>query len=73
MMLNGVPINPTSTYRVVISTYLLGGGDNFTGFKLGQNPVEGGHDIDALVAYMAKHPNYMPVTQNRITKLGNNP
>jgi 5'-nucleotidase len=73
MMLNGVPMSQTATYRVVISTFLQGGGDNFTVFKQGTNPIQGGFDIAALVSYMAKNPNYQPVTPNRITKLGNNP
>ena len=75
MMLNGTLMSQTATYRVVISTFLLSGGDNFTVFKQvsNNNPVQGGFDIAALVRYMGIHPNYAPVTPNRITKLGTNP
>jgi 5'-nucleotidase len=75
MAINGTPIDMsgTKTYRVVIQNFLQGGGDSFTGFKAGTNPVQGGFDINALVTYMKAHPNYTPVTPNRITKLGSNP
>ena len=73
MLLNGVPVNPGATYRVVVSTFLLSGGDNFTVFKNAVNPVQGGFDIAALSAYMGKHPNYVPVNPNRISRLGTNP
>jgi len=73
MQLNGQTIVPTQTYKVVIQTFLQSGGDNFSEFKLGTNPVQGGFDIAALTAYMKNHPNYVPVTPNRITKLGTNP
>lgn len=72
MKLNGTPIVLTNTYRVVISTFLAAGGDNFTGFLVGQNPVQGGFDISALVNYFAPYGvsnPYSPVIANRITKL----
>ncbi|MBV8620801.1 MAG: bifunctional metallophosphatase/5'-nucleotidase [Curvibacter sp.] len=73
MMLNGTLMSQTQTYRVVVSTFLQGGGDNFSVFKQGLNPIQGGFDIAALVNYMTAHPNYQPVTPSRITKLGTNP
>ncbi len=75
MMLNGTPIDMSgaTTYRVVVQGFLAGGGDSFTGFKSGTNPVQGGFDIAALTNYMKSHPDYLPGTPNRITKLGNAP
>lgn len=75
MAINGVPLDMTGakSYRVVIQNFLQGGGDSFSGFTVGTNPVQGGFDINALVTYMKNHPNYAPVTPNRITKLGTNP
>jgi len=79
MMLNGVPINLNSTYRVVVSTFLANGGDNFPGFvvpKAAANPVQAGFDIDALVSYFTTHLTsgtaYTPVAANRVTKLDTN-
>ncbi len=72
MMLNGQPIDLTgaTSYRVVLQGFLLSGGDNFSAFTVGTNPVQGGFDIAALTAYMKAHPAYMPVAPNRITKIG---
>ena len=76
MKLNGVPIVPTQVYRVVISTFLAAGGDNFPGFTAGTNPVQGGFDIDALVKYFASYNTsgtaYSPLPANRVTKLDQN-
>ena len=73
MTLNGQAIVPAQTYKVVIQTFLQSGGDSFSAFKLGTNPLQGGFDIAAITAYMKAHPNYVPVTPNRITKLGTLP
>ncbi len=75
MMLNGTPIDMTgaTTYRVVVQGFLYSGGDNFTVFEKGTNPVQGGFDIAALTAYLGSHSPYTPVTPTRITKLGSNP
>jgi len=75
MQLNGVPMSLTSTYRVVVPTFLQNGGDNFPGFTAGTNPVQGGYDIAALVNYFKSYGQtnpYAPVIANRITKLDQN-
>ena len=75
MMLNGQPISMSQSYRVVVSTFLQAGGDNFPGFTAGQNPVQGGFDINALVNYFKPYVSanpYAPVPANRITKLDAN-
>jgi 5'-nucleotidase len=75
---NGVVLNPTTTFRIECNNFLSTGGDGFTVFKQGQNPIGGALDLDALVAYMAnfKAPNapYNPTDTvalglPRITKL----
>jgi 5'-nucleotidase len=50
--LNGVKIDPATTYRVVANAFLAGGGDGFTPFKAAPNRVSGSIDLDALVAYL---------------------
>jgi 5'-nucleotidase len=49
---NGTPIDKTAVYTVTVNNFLQGGGDNFTVFKSGTNPVVGPVDLDALVSYV---------------------
>ena len=67
--LNGVPLNPTSTYRVTMNSFLASGGDDFPVFTQGTNVVGGPDDLVALEAYLAVNPNYVPITTSRITRL----
>lgn len=53
VMLHGAPINPTGTYRVVVSDFLAGGGDGLSVFTQGTQPVVGPVDLVALEAYFA--------------------
>jgi 5'-nucleotidase len=66
--LNGVPIDPAATYRVTMNSFLATGGDGFTVFNSGADPVGGGQDIDALTAYFQANPGGVAVPAlNRIT------
>ena len=56
MMLDGQPIDQARTYRVAINNFLSSGGDNFSGFTAGGDPVDGGLDLDATEAYLATNP-----------------
>ena len=56
MTLDGKPIDPAKTYRVAINNFLSSGGDNFTTFTAGGDPVDGGLDLDATEAYLATNP-----------------
>ena len=56
MMLDGQPIDLARTYRVSINNFLSSGGDNFTAFTAGGDPVDGGLDLDATEAYLATNP-----------------
>ena len=58
--LNGTPIVPTTSYRVVANSFLVGGGDTFNGFTTGTNPVTGPVDVDTAVSYFAAHPSVSP-------------
>ncbi|WP_324273996.1 bifunctional metallophosphatase/5'-nucleotidase [Blastococcus brunescens] len=46
-------IDPAQTYRVAANSFLIGGGDQFTAFTNGENPVTGPLDVDTAVAYFA--------------------
>ena len=49
---NGVAIDKAATYTVTTNNFLSGGGDGFTVFKSGLNPVIDASDIDVLVSYI---------------------
>ena len=52
LTLNGAPVGPTQTYRVVTNSFLAAGGDNFRTLAAGTDRRDTGRtDLDALVAY----------------------
>ncbi|WP_095012570.1 bifunctional metallophosphatase/5'-nucleotidase [Tsuneonella mangrovi] len=50
--LGGEPIDPAATYRVTMNSFLASGGDGFTVFEQGTDPVVGPLDVDAMEAYL---------------------
>jgi 5'-nucleotidase len=50
MWVNGVEVQPTDSFRVTMNNFLATGGDGFTVFNEGTNPLGGAQDIDAFVA-----------------------
>jgi len=67
----GQPLGDATVYRVVANSFLSDGGDNFPAFKLGQDKLIGGLDIDSLAGYLTAHPGYQPLTPGtRIVKTG---
>ena len=52
--LNGAPLQDDMIYRVAVSDFLSNGGDAFSMFKGGTNPIAGETDLDALVSYLSK-------------------
>lgn len=70
LVLHGVPLRDDALVRVVMSSYLDSGGDNFTVLAEGRDRVVGGLDLDALEAYFrAQSPVAVPAT-HRITSAG---
>ena len=67
--LNGYAIDPPATYRVTMNNFLATGGDDFPALTLGTNVVAGPDDLIALVDYLGDHPNYVPITTSRITRI----
>ena len=54
LTLNGRPIDPDATYRIVVNNYVASGGDGLTAFTKGRKVVDPGIvDIDALIAWIA--------------------
>ncbi len=51
--LDGVALDPAASYRVTMNSFLATGGDNFTVFNDGTNPLGGDLDVDAFEAFFA--------------------
>ncbi len=51
--LNGTPIDPNADYRIAHNSFLTTGGDGFSTFTLGTDPVGGAVDLDAFIDYIA--------------------
>jgi len=66
--LNGAPLVPTQTYRVVTNNFLAGGGDSFTAIKSGKDKVTVGSDLEALEAYVAANSPLAPANKGRIKR-----
>jgi 5'-nucleotidase len=69
VMLNGVAIDKTKTYRVEANNFIAGGGDGFAGFTAGKNLYTGSLDVDAFTAYITANSPLTPAVTNRITRL----
>ncbi len=53
MLVSGVEVAPTDSFRVTMNNFLATGGDGFTVFNEGADALGGAQDIDALVAAFA--------------------
>lgn len=69
VMLNGLAIDKSKTYRVEVNNFLAGGGDGFTVLTQGKNLYTGPVDIDAFVAYLGKNTPLSPAAPSRIKRL----
>ena len=67
--INGVAVDKTATYRVAMNNFLASGGDGFTVFNEGTDPLGGEIDLDALVNYFMHNSPVGPGPQNRITRV----
>lgn len=65
----GRPLDPGASYRVVTNDYMFGGGDEYTSFKQGTNPVDYSAELlsDALVAYLKARSPLTQGIEGRIT------
>ena len=65
----GVALDPAATYSITCNNFLATGGDGFTVFTGGTNPIGGPVDLDAMLEYVEHH-NPLPIpVRNRITRL----
>jgi 5'-nucleotidase len=54
MELDGKAIDPAASYRVTVNNFLSSGGDGFSAFSAGTDAIDGGMDLDAMEAWLAK-------------------
>jgi 5'-nucleotidase len=66
LTVDGRPIDDGAVYRVAMNNFLATGGDNFTLFKEGTDPVGGPLDLDALEAWIARSSPLTPPVPDRI-------
>ncbi|HEY0414252.1 MAG TPA: bifunctional metallophosphatase/5'-nucleotidase [Allosphingosinicella sp.] len=69
LTIDGAPVREETAYRVTMNSFLATGGDNFSVFAEGTDPVGGPQDIDALEAYFAASPTLVPPVPDRIRKI----
>ncbi len=69
MTLNGQPIRPDASYRVTVNSFLAGGGDSYSVFTQGTNPVLGMTDIAALESWLKAVPPRTVPEDNRTIDL----
>jgi 5'-nucleotidase len=69
MMLGGQRIGGKQKYRLAITDFMSDGGDNFTVFTQGTEPIYAGLDVDALASYLRAHSPAIPGPMNRITRI----
>lgn len=67
--IDGAPLKADAVYRVAASNFLMDGGDGFTAFRAGTNPVGGPQDIDALERYIAAHDRLAPPAAGRAVRI----
>ena len=68
--LNGVDLDPSSTYTVTANNFLADGGDNFTAFRVNVDQrVGGGIDLDELINYLGEEGPIAPPGTDRVNEL----
>ena len=67
LAIGGAPVDPATTYRVTVNTFLADGGDGFTQLRQGTGRVTTSVDLDAFVAHLQANPGVAPPATDRIT------
>jgi 5'-nucleotidase len=67
IMIDGVTVDPSASYRVTVNSFLADGGDNFAVLRSGSDRLGGDVDTDALENYLTTFAPVSPGPQNRIT------
>jgi 5'-nucleotidase len=67
--INGAAVDPAAKYRITVNNLLADGGEQLYAFKEGTDRIVGETDLEAMLAYFAKHPTVAPAPPTRITIL----
>jgi 5'-nucleotidase len=68
--LNGTPIDPAASYRVTLNNFIGAGGDGFSTFKQGTDPVVGPLDLDSMETYLRSSDVVQVPVTGRVTLIG---
>lgn len=69
-VLNGAPLDASTTYSVTVNNFLADGGDNFTVFAdVESDRLDGGNDLEALTNYLSTFGPVDPPSTDRVTEL----
>ncbi|MCU1605741.1 MAG: putative 5-nucleotidase, partial [Modestobacter sp.] len=71
--LNGQVLDPAGAYRVAANSFLAVGGDSFTAFAHGTDPVTGPVDVDTAVGYFKAHSPVAPPAADHGTATSERP
>jgi 2',3'-cyclic-nucleotide 2'-phosphodiesterase (5'-nucleotidase family) len=63
------PLDPAAKYRVVLSSYMAGGGDGYAMFKTAETDNLGLPDYDTLAEYIKAYSPVSPGVEGRITRV----
>jgi 5'-nucleotidase len=69
IMINGVTVDPSASYRVTVNSFLADGGDNFSVLVQGTDRLGGDVDTDAFEKYFVANSPVPPGPQDRITQV----
>ena len=69
VMLDGKPIEPSSSYRVTVNGYMADGGDNLRLLLTGTERTTGGSSRDAIVRYLETRSPLAPAQERRIRRV----
>jgi 5'-nucleotidase len=71
MQLDGVSLNPVTTYFVTVNSFLSAGGDNFGTFATidPATKIYGGSDLQAITSYLAAFSPVAPPSTDRVNEL----
>jgi 5'-nucleotidase len=64
--INGIPVDPTASYRITVNNFMADGGDQLYVLTQGTNRLGGALDSDALENYFKANPVANPGVKNRI-------
>jgi 5'-nucleotidase len=66
IVVNGKPLDPAATYRVVTNNFLADGGEGIAAFREGTRRMQAGTDVDALEAWLKANSPLAPTPLDRI-------